>query len=294
MCSENATDSQARLQARPPEGVHASSDALLERALDYLRPRIAVRPQAAIILGSGLGELSEKLHNAARVNFGDIPGFSTSTADGHRGELMVGMLEDQPVVVMSGRFHRYEGKSCDEIGFPVRVMHALGARVLVASNAAGAVNPRFSVGDIVVIRDHLDWMRGVARFLSTDRTPCDNARRCDEFYDRELADEAIACAMREGFTACSGTYLATLGPTYETRAEYRMMRRVGADVVGMSTVPEVLVAKCLGMRVLALSVVSNVARPDQRIGANHEEVLVAGRAVAVKMEALVRALLRRL
>ncbi len=263
------------------------SDAL-KSAVALVESRINVRPKAALILGSGLGQLADKIENAVSIPFAEIPGFSKSTAGGHRGELVTGIFAGQPVVAMAGRLHRYEGHSNDDVAFPVRVMRQLGADVLVASNAAGGVNPKLCVGDIVIIQDSLDWMRGPYPFLRANRPDCDVPSRRGETYDESLAEAALQCSFKEGFAAYFGTYLATLGPTYETRAEYRMMRKLGVDVVGMSTVPEVLAARELGMRVLALSMVSNVARPDEFVVANHEEVLTAGRAAAVKMEAIVR------
>ncbi len=272
---------------------------MLQNAVDFLRSRIATRPQVAVILGSGLGSLADKIERAVSIRFCEVPGFSDSTAGGHRGELIVGTLGEKTVVAMAGRLHRYEGHSNDEVAFPVRVMSELGANVLIASNAAGGVNPKLQVGDIVIIRDCIDWMRGCSRWLAMDREGrgheglghlgLEVARRGDDCFDRELAMVAMACAREHDFVAYEGTYLATLGPCYETRAEYRMMRRIGTDVVGMSTVPEVLAARKLGMRVIALSMVSNVARPDEFVGANHEEVLQAGLAAADKMESIVRA-----
>ncbi len=260
----------------------------LNSALAFVQTRIKLRPKAALILGSGLGQLADKIENAVSIPFTEIPGFARSTAGGHRGELVIGIFAAQPVVAMAGRLHRYEGHSNDDVAFPVHVMRQLGADVLVASNAAGGVNPKLCVGDIVILQDSLDWMRGPYQFLRANRPANESPSRRGETYDESLAEAALRCSHKNGFAAYFGTYLATLGPTYETRAEYRMMRRLGVDVVGMSTVPEVLAARELGMRVLALSMVSNVARPDEFVIANHEEVLTAGRAAAVKMEAIVR------
>ncbi len=263
---------------------------MLDQAWSYLAKRFTIRPEVAIILGSGLGQLAQQIERPESVRFADIPGFSSSTAGGHRGELIAGKLFDVPVVVMSGRLHRYEGHTHAEVTFPVRVMHRLGAGVLVASNAAGGVHPKLCVGDIVIIRDCIDWMRGVVGECGS-ASGMSVPQRHHELFDSWLCGIAMESAMTAGFAAYEGCYLAMLGPCYETRAEYRMLRRIGVDVVGMSTIPEILVARQLGMRTLALSMVSNVARPDEFVQANHEEVLAAGRAAAAKMESIVRSVL---
>lgn len=256
----------------------------------------------AIVLGSGLGSLAEKIESPFAIPFTEIPGFARSTAGGHRGELISGWLGDAPVVAMAGRLHRYEGWTNRQVDFPIRVMHFLGANRFIASNAAGGVNPKLRVGDILVIRDHINWLHqrvhqkrvqvaddesSTAGNSSGSAAPMGALRR-GQVYDARLAKIALAAARDGGFTAMEGTYLATLGPTYETRAEYRMMRRLGADVVGMSTVGEALTAANLGMCVLALSIVSNVADPDRANVADHAEVLEAGDAAAAKLEGIVR------
>jgi purine-nucleoside phosphorylase len=273
-------------------------DGLLDEAIAKVVAISAVSPRVAIILGSGLGGLANQLDASAVIPYRQIPGFVNVSAGGHRGELILGELEGVPVVAMSGRFHRYEGWGIDQIVFPVRLMHALGARALVVSNAAGGVNPALRVGDIVVIRDHFNWLgnpklprlesrQGVDDWPASAVT--ESIRRGARTYDRALAELAKRIAIEQGFDACDGTYLATLGPNYETRSEYRMMRRMGVDVVGMSTVPEVLAAGALRMPTLGLSMVSNVANPDRPIRADHREVLAAGRAAAAKLEVITRA-----
>ena len=264
-------------------------DALRDQAAKELQGRCSVRPTVAIILGSGLGGLADKIEDAVAIPYEDIPGFAQSTAGGHRGQLMVGTLAGSPVVAMAGRFHRYEGWSVDDVAFPVHVMNALGAERLIVSNAAGGVNPKLRVGDIIVIRDHLNFMKGVSAFATY--SPHLPISRRGEIYDSHMSNIAMQAAIDGQFTAYEGTYLATFGPTYETRAEYRMMRRLGADVAGMSTVPEVMAAADLGMPILGLSLVTNVANPDIAVKADHGEVLQAGQSGAAKMEAIVRAVL---
>ena len=266
-------------------------DQLCQRAAEFVRSKCSLHPTTAIILGSGLGGLADKITEPIRIPYEDIPGFAKSTAGGHRGQLILGTLADAPVVAMAGRFHRYEGWTIDQVGFPVWVMHAIGARRLVVSNAAGGVNPKLRVGDIVVIRDHINLMTGVSNCSSHDcRFP---TSRRGEIYDPVMSELAMLTAIEHNFTAYEGTYLATFGPTYETRAEYRMQRKIGADVAGMSTVPEVLAAVELGVPVLGLSLVTNVANPDLAIKADHGEVLEAGQAGAAKMELIVRRVLER-
>jgi purine-nucleoside phosphorylase len=289
---------------------------LLGAALSTLRSVGAVTPRVGIILGSGLGTLADEIRDPIRVDFGDLPGFGLSTATGHRGQCVVGRLDDIPVIALSGRLHRYEGYPDDQITFPVRVMAAWGVRRLIVSNAAGGLNPLLRVGDLVVIRDHIDlgkrrqprqpdlWARS-----STPGTAA--ASECDrigetlrgfpspaEVYDTGLAEVALGAARNGDFRAWPGIYLSTLGPTYETRAEYRMMRRLGADVVGMSTAPEAMTAANLGMKVLGVSVVSNVAIPERGWSEPlqptlHQDVLDIGRGAAEKLRQIVFAVLRQ-
>jgi purine-nucleoside phosphorylase len=262
-----------------------ASDAL-SQSIEIVRSRFAAIPKAAIILGSGLGAVADEIESPVAIGYADLPGFAKTTASGHRGQLICGKLDGVDVVAMAGRFHRYEGYSDDEVTFPVSLLAALGANRLIVSNAAGGLCPTLRVGDIVVIRDHIDLAKTAASgFKGLDRG---EVAVTGELYDSQLIDVAMSAARRADFHAKLGVYLATSGPTYETRAEYRMMRMFGADVVGMSTAPEVRVAKRLGMQVLALSMVSNVARPDDPEPADHEDVLAAGRAAAFKLRAIVR------
>jgi len=264
-------------------------------------------PRAGIILGSGLGGLADEIADPLRIDYADLPGFARATASGHRGQLIFGTLDEAPVVAMAGRMHRYEGHSDDRVTFPVRLMAALGTTTLIVSNAAGGLNPGLNVGDLVVINDHIDLAKKRDGLLANQRisTLSDSAQTTIfndrilgtsplHLYDGGLSQIALAAARAGDFTAILGTYIATLGPTYETRAEYRMMRSFGGDVVGMSTAPEVRVAAVLGMRVLGLSMVSNVARPDQAQSTDHQEVLDAGRAAQSKLRKIVAATLRHL
>jgi len=302
-----------------PSGSPDSESDVLRQAAEYVSSQCrlltsGLKPSAAIILGSGLGGLADQIVDPIAIPYAEIPGFGTSSAGGHRGELILGGLESTTIIAMAGRFHRYEGWSNQQIGFPVKLMAYLGAEKLIVSNAAGGVSPKLSVGDIVVIRDHLNFMgacdftgqqklagpeclpKGIQATVSRSSgdvrgwkaTNGLGLTRAGEIYDSQMSAEAVRIGVKHGFNVYPGTYLATLGPNYETRSEYRMMRRIGADVAGMSTVPEVLAALTAGMRILGLSMVSNVANPDQPIKADHLEVLEAGEAAAVKLERIVR------
>ena len=317
---------------RTAEAAHDEGQ-LLQQAFEYVTSRsgdlaLGTRPTTAIILGSGLGGLADQIADPIALSYEDIPGFGVSLAGGHRGELILGHLGSSQVIAMAGRFHRYEGWTSNQVAFPVKLMARLGAGKLIVSNAAGGVNPRLRVGDIVVIRDHLNFMgggnfMGAGNFtsfsdstgsqqvsnatLSADQQAlgpnpgpaseggeaqkCPGLQRAAEIYDPQMSCEAVRIGTQGGFNVYPGTYLATLGPNYETRSEYRMMRRIGADVAGMSTVPEVLAGSAAGMRILGLSMVSNVANPDQPIKADHADVLEAGAVAAVKLESIVRGVL---
>lgn len=264
--------------------------AALRESVAIVRSQSMGRPEAAIILGSGLGEVAQEITSPIVIDYSSLPGFAKSTAAGHRGQLICGRLDGVDVVAMAGRFHRYEGYSDATVTFPVRLLAALGAERLIVSNAAGGLCPTLAVGDIVVIRDHIDMPRRSSFPIgAADRAVAGQAK---ELYDPKLMRAALQAARKADFHAQPGVYLSTTGPCYETRAEYRMMRIFGADVVGMSTVPEVSLAHRLGMRVLGLSIVSNVAQPDCPQPASHDEVLTAGRAAAHKVRAMLAAALQ--
>ncbi len=268
-------------------------DRLLQDALAVVRARWSGMPQVAIILGTGLGDLADEIDTEQIIPYREIPHFPHSTALAHKGNLICGTLDDVPVIVMQGRCHLYEGYPVELATLPVRVMHALGANALIVSNAAGGLNPQFSVGDVMLIEDHIQLMflPGLASLLpgQTDRMPRPRAR----LYDADLIDAGLQIAREQGFVCQRGVYVGLTGPTYETRAEYRLFRKLGGDCVGMSTVPEVLVAAECGMRVFGISTVTNIARPDSpapdQIDA--EDVVLVAQHVQPKVRALVRGLL---
>jgi purine-nucleoside phosphorylase len=251
------------------------------------------RPELALILGSGLGALADTVEDPAVVSFDDIPGFPPPTVVGHSGRVVVGMLEGREVVALAGRFHMYEGHSAATAALPVRVAAELGIRTLFVSNAAGGVRRTFRAGDLMLIRDHLNltWrnpligevMPGEERFPDMS-----------EPYDAELLTLLRACAAELRLPVQEGVYAGLTGPSYETPAEVRMLERLGADAIGMSTVPEVIVARALGMRVAGVSCISNPAAGISPVPLSHQEVLETTERVRDDFIALVRCFVRRL
>lgn len=268
---------------------------MLQDALAAVRSRWSGKPEVAIILGTGLGDLADEIAAEVIIPYREIPHLPHSTALAHKGNLICGKLDGVPVVVMQGRCHLYEGYDVEQATLAVRVMQGLGAKTLIVSNAAGGVNPQFVAGDVMLIEDHIQLMflRGLASFVpgQTDRMPRVSAR----LYDPELIEQGLQVAREQGFVCQRGVYVAVTGPSYETRAEYRMFRKLG-DVVGMSTVPEVLVAAECGMRVFGISTVTNIARPDSPVPdeIDAEHVVQVAQHVQPKVRALVRGLLARM
>jgi purine-nucleoside phosphorylase len=251
----------------------------IETAVAAIRKRSAVRPKAGLILGTGLGDVSEAIDDAVSIPYAEIPGFVAATAESHAGELVLGSVNKLPVVAMKGRLHFYEGYSMQEITFPVRVMRALGADTLIVSSASGGMNPQLKLGDIVIITDHINLMGDNPLLGPNDDDLGPRFPDMSEPYARALVDLAETIALEERIRTRPGVFVAVAGPNLETRAEYRFLRTIGADVVGMSVVPETLVAVHGGMRVLALTVVTDLCFPDALEPADIARILaVAGRA----------------
>jgi purine-nucleoside phosphorylase len=250
--------------------------------------------RVGIILGTGLGGLAEEIRTEAALDYESIPHFPRSTAVSHAGRLVCGRLQGRPVVAMEGRFHAYEGYTHQKITFPVRVMKALGAELLIVSNACGGLNPQYASGDIMVIEDHINLMFGNPLIGVNDDAlgPRFPDMCCP--YDRELIDRSLEIARKHNFAAHRGVYVAVTGPNLETRAEYRFLRLIGADVVGMSTVPEVLVAVHSNMRVLGLSVVTDMCLPDSLKPVNIHEILATAAAAEPKLRQIVLGILAQL
>ena len=258
-----------------------------------IHARFPQQPTVGIILGSGLGGVTAAITGQVVIPYAEIPHFARSTATGHAGQLVCGHLEGVPVIVMEGRMHAYEGYPLAQITFPVRVLERLGAGLLIVTNACGGLNPHFRTGDIMVIDDHINLMNdnplvGINDDRLGSRFPDMSAP-----YTPELIDEALAVARHEDFVAHRGVYVAVTGPNLETRAEYRFLRAIGADVVGMSTVPEVIVAVHAGLRVLGISVITDMCLPDHLEVATVEKILGVARAAEPKLRALVTTAVRR-
>ncbi len=269
----------------------------IDENANAIRARIRVQPRVGIILGSGLGPLAESVENAVYIPYQELPSWPVSTVPGHQGRLVIGNLEQREVMVMQGRAHFYEGYNISQIGLPVRVMQRLGVQILIVTNAAGAVNPDYSPGDLMLITDHLNLigmagnspLRGPNLDELGPRFP-----DMSQAYDPSLADMARRVAAENQMTLHEGVYVCLAGPSFETPADLRFLRLIGADAVGMSTVPEVTVARHGNLRVLGISGISNKANLDGKTVTTHEEVLEAGKMIVPKLATLIRGVLRRL
>jgi len=249
-------------------------------------------PHAGIILGTGLGGLVEEMEIAATIDYGDIPNFPRSTATSHRGRLVLGRLEGVPALVMEGRFHQYEGYPLKQITLPVRVMKRLGAKLLIVSQAVGGLNTMYRAGDVMIIDDQINLMGdnplvGINDDRLGPRFPDMSAP-----YDAHLIDKGLEIARQQNFVCHRGVTVAVTGPNLETRAEYRFLRRIGADVVGMSTIPEAIVAVHCGLRTFGLSVVTDMCYPDHAEPINVEQIIATANAAAPKLRALVCGILK--
>lgn len=269
----------------------------LDTVAAALRARLGKTPRVAIILGSGLGSLADAVENPTSIPYPEIPNWPVSTVVGHSGRLVAGQLEKQEVIVMQGRAHYYEGYSMAHVTLPVRVFQRIGIETLIVTNAAGGVNPSYEPGDLMLITDHLNLigMAGLSPLRGANldelgpRFP-DMSRA----YDRDLISLARQAAQSTGVRLQEGIYVCLAGPSFETPADLRFLRAIGADAVGMSTVPEVTVARHGGMRVLGISGISNKANLDGNTSTSHEEVLEAGLKIVPRLAAVIRAVLRSL
>ena len=267
------------------------------RALDMIRARTSFEPQIAMILGSGLGDLADAAEQSVKITATDIPNYPRSTVSGHSGCLIFGMLEERRVVFVQGRAHLYEGHSLQSVTFPIRLVHALGAERLLVTNAAGGIHRGIRPGTLMLISDHIDMVRSTPGFNTYDAPhpphplrPRHPSRRAHK-YDPAWLECAEQIALRNGIRTQRGIYLWSQGPSYETRAEVNAFRRLGADAVGMSTVPEVEQAVSLGMQVLGISSITNPAAGLSKKQLSHDDVLRVGRALQGDIETLVRGVL---
>lgn len=266
----------------------------LERAAAFVRTRATTPPRIAVILGSGLGGLADGIDAEATVPYAEIPGFPRSTVEGHAGRLILGRLEDKPVVAMQGRVHFYEGYTLAEAVFPVRVMKRLGAEVLVVSNAAGGINRQWHRGDLMIIADHINFFGSNPLYGPNDPALGPRFPDMSQPYDPGLIALAERAAQAEGVPIRTGVYVGVSGPSFETPAELRMLGRWGADAVGMSTVPEVIAARHMGMRVLGITAITDMATGEQVLPVTHEEVLATAKEVEPKFIRLVRRIMREM
>jgi len=267
--------------------------AKIQETAAWIKEHAPMRPLTAVVLGTGLGRLASEIEVVTEFPYTVIPNFPVSTVEGHSGKLIFGRLGGKDVMALQGRFHFYEGYDMKQVTFPIRVMYELGIKNLFVSNAAGGVNPEFEIGDLMLITDHINFLPEHPlhgpNFPTGPRFP-----DMHEAYDHAFLDMAREIAKEKGIRTVEGVYLATQGPTYETPAEYRMYRTFGADAVGMSTVPEVIVAHHCGIRVFGISIITDLGVPGKIVEVSHEEVQRAADAVQPLMADIFREMIRRI
>ncbi|PTL32863.1 purine-nucleoside phosphorylase [Prevotella sp. oral taxon 376] len=264
----------------------------IQETASWLKERMTTTPQTAIILGTGLGQLASEITDSYSFPYSEIPNFPVSTVEGHAGKLIFGKLGGKDIMAMEGRFHYYEGYNMKEVTFPERVMYELGIKTLFVSNAAGGMNPEFKIGDLMVIDDHINFfpehpLRG-KNFPTGPRFP-----DMHEAYNKALRDEADLIAREKGIRIVHGTYVGVQGPTFETPKEYRMYHILGGDAVGMSTVPEVIVACHCGIKVFGISVITDLGGFDNPVKVSHEEVQEAANDAQPLMTEIMREMIKR-
>ena len=285
----------ATRSGKVPQIKSSKTFADIQRAAEYVRKRIRTRPEIALILGSGSGSLADSIEAPAAIPYARIPGWPVSTVKGHAGRLVAGVLAGKPVAVMQGRVHFFEGYSAEQTAFPVRVLRQLGINIFIIINAAGGIHPDFQPGDLMLITDHINLLGlGGANPLRGPNDERLGPRFPDmsRAYDRDLQEAAWRAAAETGLFLRQGVYAGVAGPSFETPAELRFLRMIGADAVGMSTVSEVIAARHGGTRVLGISVISNRANLDGSYPADHEEVLQATQMAVPKLIRLIESILR--
>lgn len=264
----------------------------IQKTASWLKERMTTSPKTAIILGTGLGQLASEITDKYEFPYSEIPNFPISTVEGHSGKLIFGKLGNKDIMAMQGRFHFYEGYSMKEVTFPVRVMYELGIKTLFVSNAAGGMNPQFNIGDLMIITDHINLfpehpLRG-KNFPTGPRFP-----DMHEPYDLQLVAEADKVAAEKGIKVQHGVYIGVQGPTFETPAEYRMFAKMGGDAIGMSTVPEVIVAHHCGIKTFGVSVITDLGGFDDPVEVSHEEVQEAANKAQPLMTEIMREMINR-
>ena len=264
----------------------------IQETASWLKERMPAHPETAIVLGTGLGRLSEEIEKEVTIPYKDIPNFPVSTVEGHEGKLIFGKLGGKDIMAMEGRFHYYEGYSMKEVTFPIRIMRELGVKTLFVSNAAGGTNPSFRIGDLMIITDHINFMPENP-LHGPNIPPGPRFPDMSEAYDTELIELADLIAAEQCIKVKHGVYLATQGPTYETPSEYRMFARFGADAVGMSTVPEVIVARHCGIRCFGISIITDLGVNGKIVKVTHENVQKAANEAQPRMAAIMREMISR-
>lgn len=272
----------------------AELKARIKEAAKAIRKVSDTRPTVGIVLGTGLGAIANSIKSAKRIAYEDIPHFPTSTVDTHAGELIIGKLAGKPIVALSGRFHYYEGYSLQEVTFPVRVAKALGIKTLIVSNASGGLNPQFRAGDLMLITDHINFMGDNPLIGPNDDSLGPRFPDMCEPYTRSLQELAESIALKKGIKLQKGVYLGCPGPCLETKAEYRLMRMLGADTVGMSTVPEVIVAVHSGLKVLGFSIITDECFPDALEPVNIAKIIKTAERAEPQLTKLVTACIENL
>jgi len=266
----------------------------VKQTVEYIRTQTKATPAVGIILGTGLGALADEIQKETTISYDKIPNFPVSTVESHAGRLLFGKLGGRDVVAMQGRFHFYEGYTFEQVTFPVRVMKELGVKVLIVSNAAGGLNPQFDIGELVLISDHINFQGGNPLIGENDDMLGPRFPDMFNAYDRELRELAIATALEIKVPLQKGVYVGVTGPNLETAAEYRFLRIIGGDLVGMSTVPEVLVARHQGTKVLGFSLVTDMGLPDRMEPCSHEKIVAAAGKAEPKLTKLVKSIVERL
>jgi len=267
---------------------------LLKEAKAYIEAKLTEKPTIGLVLGSGLGVLADEIEQPVIIPYGDIPGFTQSTVVGHKGQLVIGKLDGKQVVAMQGRFHYYEGHGLDAVTFPIRVMKLIGVETIVVTNAAGGINESYRAGDLMLIKDHLNLTFRNPLIGPNDDQLGVRFPDMSEAYSKALRDLAKSVAQEQGITLQEGVYAGLLGPSYETPAEIRMLRVLGGDAVGMSTVPEVIVARHMNMQVLGISCISNMAAGILEQPLSHDEVMETTEKVKATFLSLVHGIVAKL
>lgn len=258
----------------------------IQETADFIKEKTSLRPRVAIVLGTGLGNLAEKIEVENTLAYKDIPNFPVSTVTGHKGQLIFGRLNGTEVLAMQGRFHYYEGYSMQETIFPIRIMKLLGIEHLLLSNASGGMNPDFEIGDLMIIKDHINLMGDNPLIGHNDERLGPRFSDMSEPYDKKLIEEVKSIARNHNIRYHTGTYAAVSGPTFETPAEYKYIRILGADAVGMSTVPENIAARHMGINVFAISVITDLGVEGKIVEVSHEDVIQAAKKSEPKLTQL--------